>query len=74
MTRISRIVTGVVLAAACVGVAAHAQQATPPPFATTKVDGTDNVYVFRYGNAQSMFVVTSAGVIATDATAARRRW
>jgi len=74
MTRISRVVAGVVLAAACVGVAAHAQQATPPPFATTKVDGTDNVYVFRYGNAQSMFVVTSAGVIATDATAARRRW
>ena len=37
-----------------------------PPFATTKVDGTDNVYIFRYGNHQSMFVVTSAGVIATD--------
>ena len=54
MTRISRVVAGVVLAAACVGEAAHAQQATPPPFATTKVDGTDNVYVFRYGNAQSM--------------------
>jgi len=41
----------------------HAQQ---PTFATTKVDGTDNVYVFRYGNHQAMFVVTSAGVIATD--------
>src|SRR5712672_2219384 len=37
-----------------------------PAFATTKVEGTDNVYVFRYGNHQSMFVVTSAGVIATD--------
>ncbi|HKB63526.1 MAG TPA: MBL fold metallo-hydrolase, partial [Burkholderiales bacterium] len=35
-------------------------------FATTKVDGTDNVYVFRYGNHQSMFVVTPEGVIATD--------
>ena len=35
-------------------------------FATTKVEGTDNVYVFRYGNHQAMFVVTSAGVIATD--------
>jgi len=46
-------------------VVAHAQQAAPP-FATTKVDGTDNVYVFRYGNHQAMFVVTSAGVIATD--------
>lgn len=44
--------------------------ATPPPapplFATTKVDGTDNVYVFRYQGHQSMFVVTSEGVIATD--------
>ncbi len=37
-----------------------------PPFATTKVEGTDNVYVFRYGNHQSMFVVTPEGVIATD--------
>ncbi|KFC70129.1 hypothetical protein FG93_03144 [Bosea sp. LC85] len=39
---------------------------SPPPFATTKVDGTDNVYVFRYQNHQAMFVVTPAGVIATD--------
>jgi len=37
-----------------------------PMFATTKVEGTDNVYVFRYGNHQSMFVTTSEGVIATD--------
>ncbi|HYY25502.1 MAG TPA: MBL fold metallo-hydrolase [Candidatus Udaeobacter sp.] len=41
-------------------------QAQQPPFATTKVEGTDNVYVFRYGNSQAMFIVTSAGVIATD--------
>jgi glyoxylase-like metal-dependent hydrolase (beta-lactamase superfamily II) len=40
--------------------------AQEPPFATTKVQGTDNVYVFRYGGGQAMFVVTSAGVIATD--------
>jgi glyoxylase-like metal-dependent hydrolase (beta-lactamase superfamily II) len=38
----------------------------PPPFATTKVEGTDNVYIFRYGGHQSMFVVTPQGVIATD--------
>ncbi len=38
----------------------------PPPFSTTKVDGTDHVYVFRYRNTQAMFVITSAGVIATD--------
>jgi glyoxylase-like metal-dependent hydrolase (beta-lactamase superfamily II) len=37
-----------------------------PQFETTKVEGTDNIYVFRYGNSQAMFVVTSAGVIATD--------
>lgn len=39
---------------------------TPPLFATTKVEGTDNVYIFRYQGHQSMFVVTPAGVIATD--------
>ena len=38
----------------------------PVPQETKKVEGTDNVYIFRYGNAQSMFVVTKAGVIATD--------
>jgi glyoxylase-like metal-dependent hydrolase (beta-lactamase superfamily II) len=38
----------------------------PPPFATTKVEGTDNVYIFRLGGAQSMFIVTGEGVIATD--------
>jgi len=59
-------IAAVALTAASLGVAAHAQQPTPPPFATTKVDGTDNVYIFRYGGHQSMFVVTSAGVIATD--------
>ena len=47
--------------------AAPATQApAPPPFATTKVEGTDNVYIFRYGGHQSMFVVTPEGVIATD--------
>ena len=38
----------------------------PPLFATTKVDGTDNVYIFRYQGHQAMFVVTPEGVIATD--------
>jgi hypothetical protein len=38
----------------------------PPTFATTKIEGTDNVYIFRYQGHQSMFVVTSDGVIATD--------
>jgi glyoxylase-like metal-dependent hydrolase (beta-lactamase superfamily II) len=40
--------------------------AQPPLFATTKVEGTETVYIFRYQNHQSMFVVTPAGVIATD--------
>ncbi len=35
-------------------------------FETRKVEGTDNVYVFRFGSHQSMFVVTPDGVIATD--------
>ena len=66
MARMSYALVSAALAAACLFVTAQAQQPTPPPFATTKVDGTDNVYIFRYGNAQSMFVVTSEGVIATD--------
>ena len=41
-------------------------QPAPLPFATSKVEGTDNVYVFRYQGHQAMFVVTSDGVIATD--------
>jgi glyoxylase-like metal-dependent hydrolase (beta-lactamase superfamily II) len=61
--------TATVIAGA-LAVPAQAQQAPPPPFATTKV--TDNVYIFRYGNHQSMFVVTPAGVIATDPIGERR--
>ena len=49
--------------AAC-AFAVQAQQR--PLYQTTKVDGTDGVYVFRYGGHQSMFVVTKDGVIATD--------
>lgn len=58
----------VIAAAALLAVTsgAAAQQAQAPTFATTKVEGTDNVYIFRYQNHQSMFVVTPAGVIATD--------
>ena len=51
---------------------AATQPATPPTFATTKVEGTDNVYVFRYQGHQSMFIVTKAGVIATDPIGLRR--
>ena len=52
--------------AALATASAWAQAPQRPQFETKKVDGTDNVYVFRYLNRQAMFVVTSAGVIATD--------
>ena len=45
---------------------APAPAPAPPLFATTKVEGTDNVYIFRYQGHQSMFIVTPEGVIATD--------
>ena len=44
-------------------------QQQPPQIETKKVEGTDNVYIFRYGGHQSMFVVTKDGVIATDPVA-----
>ena len=49
-----------------------AAPAAPPMFATTKVAGTENVYIFRYQGHQSIFVVTPAGVIATDPIGLRR--
>ena len=60
------------LLAVFVAIPAFAQTAQRPTFATTKVDGTDNVYIFRYENHQSMFIVTKAGVIATDPISLRR--
>jgi glyoxylase-like metal-dependent hydrolase (beta-lactamase superfamily II) len=53
-------------AAAMLAATAQAQQPARPLYATTKVDGTDGVYTFRYQNSLSMFVVTPAGVIVTD--------
>jgi len=49
---------------------APAPAAAAPPTATTKV--ADNVYIFRYVNHQAMFIVTPAGVIATDPISLRR--
>src|SRR5262245_33879793 len=48
---------------------AWAQAAARPQIETKKVDGTDNVYIFRNGNHQAMFIVTKDGVIATDPVA-----
>lgn len=76
MSRFAQI--GLAAAFAAASVPAFAQTTAPPPtapvpaaaalplFTTTKVEGTDNVYIFRYQGHQSMFVVTPAGVIATD--------
>jgi glyoxylase-like metal-dependent hydrolase (beta-lactamase superfamily II) len=54
--------TAVVMA---VSGSALAQQ-QQPQIAVTKVEGTDNVYIFRNGGHQAMFIVTKDGVIATD--------
>ena len=62
----SRVHLAGMAAALIVAAFATTAQAQRPQIETTKVDGTDNVYIFRNGNHQSMFVVTSAGVIATD--------
>ena len=58
-----------VVAAGCLTAAtasASLAQQQAPPFETKKVEGTDNVYIFRNGNHQAMFIVTTDGVIATD--------
>ena len=47
----------------------QAQAPARPQIETRKVEGTDNVYIFRNGNHQSLFVVTQEGVIATDPVA-----
>jgi glyoxylase-like metal-dependent hydrolase (beta-lactamase superfamily II) len=48
---------------------AFGQSPARPMIETTKVEGTDNVYIFRHGNHQSIFIVTGEGVIATDPVA-----
>jgi glyoxylase-like metal-dependent hydrolase (beta-lactamase superfamily II) len=62
--------TRTILASAAVALAmtvvAAAQQ---PQLETKKVEGTENVYTFRNGNHQAMFIVTNDGVIATDPVA-----
>ncbi len=57
------------LACAAAALPAVAQPPQRPQIETRKVDGTENVYIFRNGNHQAMFVVTPEGVIATDPVA-----
>src|SRR5690242_237716 len=53
-------------AAALMAFAGSALAQGQPQVSTRKVEGTDNVYLFRYGGHQSIFIVTKAGVIVTD--------
>jgi len=55
-----------VAAAALIAISGPALAQNPPAVTTKKVEGTDNVYLFRYGGHQSIFIVTKAGVIVTD--------
>ena len=65
-----RAVPLLLLAAVALAVPLQALAQPTPLFETKKI--TDNVYLFRYGGHQSMFVVTPDGVIATDPIAQRR--
>ena len=67
----SRVIAGAgaLLLAATLGMPALAQQAQRPQIETKKIEGTENVYLFRNGNHQAIFIVTKAGVIATDPVA-----
>jgi glyoxylase-like metal-dependent hydrolase (beta-lactamase superfamily II) len=56
----------VLLAASIAALSGAATAQQRPPIETTKVEGTENVYIFRNVNHQSMFIVTGDGVIATD--------
>ena len=79
MSRVFRTLACSALVAAAMAAPAQAQQPQPqpqpqaqperPPIEARKVDGTENVYIFRNRNHQAMFVVTPEGVIATDPVA-----
>ena len=61
-----RILAAAALAALAAAAPALAQTPQRPQLETRKVEGTENVYIYRFANHQAMFVVTRAGVIATD--------
>jgi glyoxylase-like metal-dependent hydrolase (beta-lactamase superfamily II) len=73
MSRLASTVLAGVLTASLPALAqAPAPAPAPPTFSTTKVEGTDGVYIFRYQGHQAMFIVTPEGVIATDPIGERR--
>jgi len=63
---IRRVFAAAAMAMAACPINAWAQAPSRPMIETKKVEGTDNVYIFRNGGHQSIFIVTSEGVIATD--------
>ena len=64
--QVSAIACAVVVASEVAFAPAQAQAPARPAIQTTKVEGTDGVYIFRNVGHQSVFIVTSDGVIATD--------
>jgi glyoxylase-like metal-dependent hydrolase (beta-lactamase superfamily II) len=72
MTRLATALLACALTAAALPAGAQTPAPAPPLFSTTKVEGTDGVYIFRYQGHQAMFVVTPEGVIATDPIGERR--
>jgi glyoxylase-like metal-dependent hydrolase (beta-lactamase superfamily II) len=60
------------VAAALAAFAQAPLPSAPTLFDTNKIDGTDNLYIFRYNRHQAMFIVTPEGVIATDPIGLRR--
>jgi glyoxylase-like metal-dependent hydrolase (beta-lactamase superfamily II) len=72
MSRIHLAMMTVACVTAALSINSQAPAQQPLPFSTTKVEGTDGVYIYRYGGYQSMFVVTRDGVIATDPDGSRR--
>jgi glyoxylase-like metal-dependent hydrolase (beta-lactamase superfamily II) len=58
-----------VLAALAAALPAWSQAPQRAQIEARKVEGTENVYIFRNGNHQSIFIVTKEGVIATDPVA-----
>ncbi len=70
MTRVGFTTVGLALLAGALSMPAQAQQQPQrPAIETKKIEGTENVYLFRNGNHQAIFIVTKDGVIATDPVA-----
>ena len=72
MSRLAIALFASFVVAAALPAAAQTPPPPPVPYSTTKVPGTDGIYIFRYQGHQAMFVVTPDGVIATDPIGERR--